>query len=283
MCEEENMSSKPAHSYGATGKTALITGAAGLLGKEHAAALLEIGARVVITDIDIKAAEAVADKLAKEYRQAEVLVRQMDVTNPKGILYVYDELKSKGGVHILINNAAVDPKVKKESAVELSRLENFPIEDWDHQIKVGLTGAFFCAQVFGKEMANNRHGVIINIASDLALIAPDQRIYRKEGLPEDLQPVKPVTYSVIKHGLIGLTRYLATYWSGKGIRVNALCSGGVFDNQPDDFVSKLTDLIPMGRMADLNEYRGAIQFLCSEASSYMTGACLVIDGGRTAW
>ncbi|MCX7253067.1 MAG: SDR family oxidoreductase [Burkholderiales bacterium] len=126
-------------------------------------------------------------------------------------------------------------------------------------------------------------GVILNIASDLSVIAPDQRLYRKDGLPDDLQPVKPVTYSVIKAGLIGLTRYLATYWAGKGIRCNALSPGGVYNEQGEDFVARLNSLIPLVRMADRNEYRSAIQFLCSDASSYMNGQNIVIDGGRSSW
>jgi len=162
-------------------------------------------------------------------------------------------------------------------------LENFPLEMWDKDVAVGLTGSFLCSRVFGAAMAAAGGGVILNVASDLGVIAPDQRIYRQEGLPEDQQPVKPVTYSVVKHGLVGLTRYLATYWADAGVRVNAISPGGVYNNQGDAFVKKLTDLIPLGRMADKDEYKGAIAFLCSDASSYMTGANLNIDGGRTAW
>jgi NAD(P)-dependent dehydrogenase (short-subunit alcohol dehydrogenase family) len=132
-------------------------------------------------------------------------------------------------------------------------------------------------------MAANGGGVILNIASDLALIGPDQRLYRQVSTPEHLQPVKPVTYSIVKSGLIGLTRYLATYWAGRNIRVNSVCPGGVENNQPGDFLQRLSALIPMGRMARVDEYQGAILFLCSDASSYMTGANLVIDGGRTCW
>ena len=132
-------------------------------------------------------------------------------------------------------------------------------------------------------MAANGGGVILNIASDLAVFAPDQRLYRKPGLPEDRQPVKPVTYPVIKAGLVGLTRYLATYWHEQGVRANALSPGGVYNNQPEEFVAKLSQLSPLGRMARPDEYRAAIQFLCSDASSYMTGQNVVMDGGRSAW
>jgi NAD(P)-dependent dehydrogenase (short-subunit alcohol dehydrogenase family) len=132
-------------------------------------------------------------------------------------------------------------------------------------------------------MANAGRGVIVNVASDLALIGPDQRLYRRSELAQDRQPVKPVTYSVVKTALIGLTRYLATYWAGQGVRVNAISPGGVFNGQDAGFVARLTDLIPMGRMAEVDEYRGAMLFLCSDASSYMTGANLVVDGGRTCW
>jgi NAD(P)-dependent dehydrogenase (short-subunit alcohol dehydrogenase family) len=130
-------------------------------------------------------------------------------------------------------------------------------------------------------MASKHGGVILNIASDLSVIAPDQRLYEQEGVDALMQPVKPVTYSVIKTGLIGLTRYLASYWANKNIRVNALSPGGVFNNHDIEFVKKLSKLIPLGRMAHRDEYKGAIQFLCSDASSYMTGQNLILDGGRS--
>ena len=132
-------------------------------------------------------------------------------------------------------------------------------------------------------MAENGNGVILNISSDLGVIAPDQRLYKKKDIDEELQPVKPVTYSVVKHGIIGLTKYLATYWCDKGVRVNALCPGGVYNNQPEDFVKRLTQLIPLGRMADPDEYNEAVLFLISDASRYMTGSVVVMDGGRTCW
>jgi len=147
-----------------------------------------------------------------------------------------------------------------------------------------LTGAFQTAKIFGSDMAKRKaRGVILNIASDLSVFSPDQRLYYRNNLNDDLQPVKPVTYSVIKSGLVGLTRYLATYWIKEGIRSNALSPGGVFNGQSEEFVQKLSNLIPLGRMANKNEYRSAIQFLCSDASSYMNGQNIVMDGGRSVW
>ncbi len=209
---------------------------------------------------------------------------QADIVDRADLERVLGEtLTAFGRVDILVNNATNNPKVQESGPVNFSRFENFPMEQWDSDLGVGLTGAFLCSQVFGSEMARRRRGVIVNIASDLALIGPDQRLYRREGLPDHRQPAKPVTYSVVKSALLGLTRYLATYWADANVRVNAISPGGVYDGQPADFVAKLTSLIPMGRMAAVDEYQGAILFLVSDASSYMTGANLVVDGGRTCW
>jgi NAD(P)-dependent dehydrogenase (short-subunit alcohol dehydrogenase family) len=268
------------------GKTALITGAAGLLGMEHAAALLESGATVVLTDISEVPLNAARMKLGQDFDQAKILTNVMDVSQLEGIRSVAEGLWTANiRVDILVNNAAIDPKVKGDQGVlETSRLENFPLDQWNLQVAVGLTGAFLCSQVFGTAMAKDiKGGVILNIASDLSVFSPDQRLYRKEGLPEELQPVKPVTYSVIKAGLVGLTRYLATYWADKGVRCNALSPGGVFNGQGDAFVQRLSSLIPLGRMAEKDEYRAAVQFLCSDASSYMNGQNIVMDGGRSTW
>lgn len=269
-----------------TGKTALVTGAAGLLGIEHAAALLESGAKAVLTDINEAALQSAKIALAKDFDPRNIYCEVMDVSRLESIRPVAANLVSNGHrIDILVNNAAIDPKVKVDQGVlETSRLENFALEQWNIQIAVGLTGAFLCSQVFGSAMAKSgTGGVILNIASDLSVFSPDQRLYRKEGTPEDMQPVKPVTYSVIKTGLIGLTRYLATYWAEKGIRCNALSPGGVFNGQGDDFVKRLSNLIPLARMASHEEYRAAVQFLCSDASGYMNGQNIVIDGGRSIW
>jgi NAD(P)-dependent dehydrogenase (short-subunit alcohol dehydrogenase family) len=269
-----------------TGKTALITGAAGLLGMEHAAALLESGAKVVLTDIGETALNTARNQLAQHFEPAKILTQVMDVSHTESIHAVAATLWQAGvRIDILVNNAAIDPKVRGDQGVlETSRLENFPLDQWNLQVAVGLTGAFLCSQVFGAAMAKDgKGGVILNIASDLSVFSPDQRLYRKEGLPDDLQPVKPVTYSVIKAGLVGLTRYLATYWADKGVRCNALSPGGVFNGQGDEFVQRLSTLIPLGRMAYKDEYRAVMQFLCSEASGYMNGQNVVIDGGRSVW
>ncbi len=270
--------------YDLTDKTALITGAAGLLGVEHAAALAAVGAKVVLTDINEAALQKAAEKLQNEFDDKQILAYKMDITALNSIKTVQEQLSANGGVNILINNAAIDPKVKQDnSLLETSRFEHFPLEQWNFQLNVGLTGAFLCSQVFGTAMAQRGSGVILNIASDLSVIAPDQRLYRREGLPEEQQPVKPVTYSVIKTALVGLTRYLATYWADRGVRVNALSPGGVYNGQGEEFVTRLTNLIPMGRMADRDEYRGVVKFLCSDASRYLTGQNIIVDGGRSVW
>lgn len=264
-------------------KNALITGAAGLLGFEHSMALLESNANLILTDISLDQLKFKKDKIKKEYPSSKIHIYQMDVSSLESIKMVNDELISNDlNVDILINNAAIDAKV--EGKKNLKRLEDFSLEQWDKEIGVGLTGSFLCSKVFGSQMVkDNKRGVILNIASDLSVIAPNQGLYRTSNLPEFEQDVKPITYSVIKTGLIGLTRYLSTYWCKEGIRCNALSPGGVFNNQPEEFVEKISKLIPLGRMAKSDEYRSAIQFLCSDASEYLNGQNIVIDGGRSVW
>lgn len=267
-------------------KTALITGAAGLLGIEHASALLELNCNVVLTDIKLEKLSELKESLLSEYPNSNIKIFELDVTSKKSILKLYEVLeKLLIDINILINNAALNPKVEKDNDNNcLTRFESFDLEDWNLELAVGLTGAFLCSQVFGSDMAKKeKGGCILNIASDLSVISPDQRIYMKDELDDKNQLVKPVTYSVIKTGLVGLTKYLATYWIGSDIRCNALSPGGIYTSQPDDFVVKLSNLIPLGRMAKKNEYRSAIQFLCSDASSYMNGHNLIMDGGRSVW
>lgn len=269
--------------FNLSGRNALITGAAGLLGKQHAIALLEMGARVVLTDTNMVGLAVIQTELSGSYPEEKIITSFMDVTSLASIKKVQSSLITDGiHVSILINNAAIDPKVNQGQVVESSRLENYDIDSWNFELSVGLTGAFLCAKIFGSAMALNEHnGVILNIASDLSVISPDQRLYQKKGYPKDQQPVKPVTYSVIKSGLVGLTKYLSTYWALDGVRCNALSPGGVENGQGDDFVTKLSNLIPLGRMAEIDEYHSVVQFLCSNASSYMNGQNIVMDGGRT--
>lgn len=266
------------------GRVVLITGGAGMLGAQHAAAIAERGGVPVLLDIDGARAAARAREINADFGVAACGFRT-DITRPEAVREALARtLDAFGRVDVLINNAANDPKVGPAGAgTAWTRLENFPLEVWTQDLAVGLTGAFLCSQVVGSEMARRGGGVILNISSDLGVVAPDQRLYEVPGLPADQQPAKPVTYSVVKTGLIGLTRYLATYWATRGVRVNALCPGGVEAGQPPDFIERVTSRIPMARMAHRDEYKGAVLFLVSDASAYMTGAALVVDGGRTCW
>ena len=267
-----------------SGKNALITGACGLLGQKHAIALLETGASIVLTDVNKDSLINTKSFLKSKNYSGKISYFVMDVSSESNIIEISEKLKDEGKrIDILINNAALNPKQSSlKDNVRTTRLENFSLDRWNLEISVGLTGAYLCSKIFGSLMAeDNKGGVILNISSDLSVIAPDQRIYRQDKIHDKLQPVKPVTYSVIKAGLIGLTRYLSTYWPKEGVRANALSPGGVYTNQDPEFVNRLTNLIPMGRMAKSDEYISAIQFLCSDASAYMNGQNIVIDGGRS--
>jgi NAD(P)-dependent dehydrogenase (short-subunit alcohol dehydrogenase family) len=267
-----------------TGRVAIITGGAGMLGVRHAETVAEFGGVPVVVDLDAKRAHNCAAELREKFGVAATGFAA-DITDPEQVRKVRDHaLKEFGRIDVLINNAANNPKVEDERKYgHWSRLEDFPLDVWHQDIAVGLTGAFLCSQTFGSEMARVGRGVILNIASDLGVIGPDQRIYREAGESERTQMVKPVSYSVVKAALIGLTRYLATYWPTRGVRANALAPGGVLAGQDEAFVERLTSLIPMGRLAHKDEYKAAVAFMISDASSYMNGAIVNIDGGRTTW
>ena len=264
-----------------TGKTALITGAGGLLGPKHAEAIVEFGGEVILTDHHEDRVQQKAMMINEKYGRECALPYYMNVSDKEAIEEVVSQIPK---IDILINNAAKDPKVKKEAGLTPdSRFETMTPDYWFEGIDAALNGTFFCSQVVGNKMLEQGGGVILNISSDLGVIAPDQRLYRKEGVPENLQNVKPITYSAAKWAIVGMTKYLAVYFAKKNIRVNCLSPTGVYNDHPEEFVNKLSNIIPMGRMADIDEYKGAIVFLCSDASTYMTGENLVIDGGKSVW
>ncbi len=272
------------HLFNIDGQVVVITGATGLLGRKHAEVVAAYGGTPILLDLNQDAIDRLAKELAKKYNvPATGMV--VDITDESNIADNCSQLIQEfGTISGLINNAANNPKVEDSHDKNFSRLENFPLETWNQDIAVGLTGAFLCAKHYGNAIAKNpAGGSIINISSDLGLIAPDQRLYMKEGLATDMQAVKPVTYSVVKTALLGLTRYLATYWPDKKVRCNALCPGGIENGQNNAFLAELHSRIPMGRMAKANEYQGVLIFMLSQASAYLNGAIIPVDGGRTTW
>ncbi len=262
-------------------KNAVITGGAGLLGYQHAIALMELGANVYLLDVSIKKMHEQKIKLLKIFPQNNIEIHKIDITKEIEIIKFVKKMKNnKKNIDILINNAAIDTKVKKKGMINSNSIETFKLKRWKYELDVGLSGTFLCCKHIGKYMVENRKGNIINIASDLSVISPDHRIYNKK---KRIKFFKPITYSVIKTGIIGITKYIATTWGGEGIRCNALSPGGILNNQNKSFIKKVKQLIPMNRLAKKDEYRSAIQFLSSDASSYMNGHNLIIDGGRSVW
>lgn len=264
------------------GKVAIVTGGSGFLGQQHCLALLEKGA--VVFNFDI--VPFLDTTLTSPYRNRFHTII-CDIAFEQNVREAFQEVVNQyGKVDILVNNAFIDYKVPSNLDNHKLNLkfEDFDFTSWKKELDVGLNGAIFCCKFAAKNMINNKSGVIINISSDLGVIAPDQRIYQKESRNSGhINFYKPFSYSVIKHGLIGLTKYLSTYLSDYGIRVNALSPGSVFNNQDPEFIKKLEGTIPLRRLAAVNEYKGAIQFLASDDSSYMTGQNLIIDGGRSIW
>jgi NAD(P)-dependent dehydrogenase (short-subunit alcohol dehydrogenase family) len=262
----------------------VITGAAGLFGRQHTEAVARAGGIPVLLDIQETVVQELADEVSGRFNIPASGWR-VDITSEAEVeVNCAEVLKHYGRIDGLVNNAANNPKVEEGGTRNFSRLEYFPLEVWQADLAVGLTGAFLCAKHYGAAIAQNPEGgSIVNISSDLGLIAPDQRLYKKPDLPEEQQPVKPVTYSVVKTGLIGLTRYLATYWADRNVRCNAICPGGIENNQDSDFLREVSSRIPLGRLAQPDEYQGTMIYLLGSASSYLTGTILAADGGRSAW
>ena len=260
------------------GKIAVVTGGAGLMGQQHCIALIEIGAKVIILEKDVSKSKKFINNLKDKSYLNNIFYYKSDITKFKNLKSLSQNIyKTFGKVDILINNAANNPPLNNKSFNEIKKFNH---KMWEKDLEVGLTGTLNCSLIFGDLMVNNGGGVILNIASDLSVIAPDQRLYNKG---KRIEKAKPVSYSVVKSGIIGMTKYFATYWNNHGVRVNALSPGGIYNNQDKNFVNKVRKLIPMNRMANKDEYKGAIQFLCSDDSKYMTGQNIVIDGGRSVW
>lgn len=266
------------------GKHVVITGAAGLLGQKHAEAVAAFGGTPILLDIEINDLSVFSDELNQKYSSTSVYYK-VDITNESQIKKNADLLIKKfGKIDGLVNNAANNPKVEENLKINFSRFENFSLALWNKDIAVGLTGSFLCSKHYGHNISKNPNGgSIVNISSDLGLIAPDQGLYSKPGLTESQQSVKPVTYSIVKTGIIGLTRYLSTYWVDKNVRCNAICPGGVQNGQTEDFLKAVSSKIPLGRLANSDEYQGILVWMLSDASSYLNGAVIPVDGGRTAW
>jgi NAD(P)-dependent dehydrogenase (short-subunit alcohol dehydrogenase family) len=270
-----------------TGKVAIVTGGPGLLGKEFCQTLAEAGARVVVADINSNGVNALTAALIQAGYHAMGVTT--DVTQPESVQNLVNEtLDVFGRLDILVNSAALDPKFDPQALAERSKqgtisgaFEDYPLEAWKAALEVNLTGMFLCCQAAVKPMlAQGKKGSIVNICSTYGLVGPDQRIYQRAGKQTSY---KPVYYSVTKAGVLGLTHYLSAYYAGTDIRVNALTPGGIYNNHDEIFLKAYTTRTIMGRMANKDEMNGALLFLASDASSYMTGSNLVVDGGWTAW
>lgn len=259
-------------------KVAVVTGALGLLGKNHCDALADSGANVVIVDLN----EDNCKKLAEKFSSKCIGVG-CDITKHDSVKNLRDlVLNEFGKIDVLVNNAALNDMFENPGAdAEQSKFENYPLDLWQKSLDVNVTGTFLCSQILGNEMANAGKGSIINIASTYGVVAPNQSVYKKKDGTQTFY--KSPSYPVTKGAIISFTRFLAAYWGNKGIRVNTLSPGGVENNQDDYFINNYSQLTPLGRMAKPADYKGALIFLASDASSYMTGANLVVDGGWTAW
>jgi NAD(P)-dependent dehydrogenase (short-subunit alcohol dehydrogenase family) len=266
-------------------KVIVVTGAGGLLGFEYCKAIINAKGTPILIDINEKLLKSKVAELKDKFPTCICDSYVVDITKEEQIKKNCLVINAKyGKIDGLVNNAANNPKIEDNDKINFSRLENFNLDVWHNDLNIGLLGSFLCVKYYGFEISKNpKGGSIINVSSDLGVIAPNQNLYKKEGVSEDLQSVKPVTYSVIKHGINGLTKYVSTYWADKNVRCNSICPGGVFNNQPEDFLNKVSKLIPQGRMAEKEELNGIIIYLLSDASSYVNGSIINIDGGRTSW
>jgi len=271
--------------FNLAGRAAIVTGGAGLLGAQFSRTLAQAGAKVVIADLHRTAGEDLAHALSAEGFSA--IAVQTDVSDPESVRdMVAATVKAFDRLDILVNSAALDPKFDPQHVTndlahsESGAFETFPLAAWEQALAVNLTGAFLCCQAGVQPMLKQGGGVIVNLSSIYGLAGPDQRVYQLPGQPPRY---KPVYYSVTKAGILGLTHYLATYYAGQNIRANALTPGGVYNGHEDAFVQAYSARAVMGRMAEKDEMNGALLFLASDASAYMTGANLVVDGGWTAW
>jgi 2-deoxy-D-gluconate 3-dehydrogenase len=260
-----------------SGRVALVTGAAGLLGRQFCRTLAEAGASVALVDLNQAALAEAAAPLGEK-----ALAVPADVSDKQSVASAVEQVVGRfGRLDILVNSAALDPKFDVgEAGKHTSSFEDYSLETWQKALNVNLTGAFLFSQAAARQMLTRQAGVIVNICSTYGLGGPDQRIYQQKGKPASY---KPVDYTVTKAGILGLTKYLATYYAGKNIRVNALTPGGVYNAQDEEFVQAYSARTVLGRMARQDEMNGALLYLASDASSYMTGANLVVDGGWTAW
>mgnify|MGYP001443171028 CR=1 FL=1 len=264
---------------------ALITGAAGFMGIQHSLALLELNLTLVLIDINYKKLVSTKKEILKIFPLAKIIIFKCNICDEKSLKKINMKLNKDGVfVKILVNNAAIDPKMGSiDSRGKSGSIEDYKIKDFRKEIDVNLVGAFICTKIFGQTMAQRNEGSIINIASDAGIVAPDQSIYHPKENIKALKHFKPASYSISKHGLIGMTKYIATYWGHKKVRCNALALGAVKKNQSKFLIKNIEKRVPLGRLANEAEYRKAVSFLASEDSSYMTGQVLVMDGGRTTW
>jgi NAD(P)-dependent dehydrogenase (short-subunit alcohol dehydrogenase family) len=258
-------------------KTAIVTGALGLLGKKHCEALAQAGANVIVADINESAAIDFAANLGGQHCGLKV-----DVTSEASLKAARDKiLECYGSIDVLVNNAAINDMFENPGlAKELSAFENYPLDAFKKSLDVNVTGVFLASQVFGSVMAGQGSGSIINIASTYGVVGPDQSIYRNACGEQSFY--KSAVYPVTKGAVVNFTRFLAAYWGNKGVRVNTLSPGGVENGQDEFFIQNYSAKTLLGRMAQPQDYQGALVFLASDASVYMTGANLIVDGGWTA-